>query len=114
MSEEVLSIGIEKSPFVPWDYFVHARKSREYKLAVELFEKISTGEFFTVRIVRQKEPDFYDWELHDGERWVYNTSVYLGKVIPIRYEWKPPKKLNWKERLRILFTGEVPLALREE
>jgi len=117
MSDEKLSVRTSKSPYIPDEYFREHRKASEYKLAIQLWEKLNTDEYYTIRIKRETPEAFYlslPTEYGEPVPQDYTTTVYIGKVQPTYLELKSPKKLNWKERLHVLFTGEVPLVLRKK
>lgn len=92
----------------PPEYFDKVIAEHERKHFYEIISKLSVGEWFTIRIEK-------DGEAHPTSEFdmIFKETIYVGKVRPVYMEWKPPKKLNWKERLHALFTGEVPLVMRE-
>lgn len=94
------------SHLLPREYVQNQIERMSHPMIRKVIDSLMDGEWYTIRMIRQAVPrDEYD---------EYSVDMYLGKVQPIHYAWKPPKKLNWKERLRVLFTGEVPLVLREK
>jgi hypothetical protein len=112
---ETLSVLIEKSPHALLEHFLIERERKEYQLAWALFKQISTGEWFTVKVDRTDISDIYESvDFHDPQREVFRTHVNIGKVKPVQLEWKHPKKLTFKERLHVLFTGEIPSVLVEK
>lgn len=100
-NEEVHSNVVRISRLIPREYVQNQLDKLSYPLMKKMFDSVSDGNFYTIRVFRSVVPrDDYD---------EYRTEMYLGKVKSIQLEWKPPKKLNFKERLHALFTGEVPL-----
>lgn len=117
MSEEKLNIRFKKSPFIRDEYFEEERKHAEHKLAIELWERLKTEEFYTIKITRTSPYQFYlrePLDIPEGVPDFYETSVYIGKVKPLQMKLNTPKKLSFMERLRVLFTGKIPYRIEIE
>jgi hypothetical protein len=92
----------------PPEYFDEVIAEHERKHFYGIISKLSVGEWFTMRIEKEVEPNpASEFDM------IFKETIYVGKVTPVHMEWKMPKKLSWKERLRALFTGEVTSVLVE-
>lgn len=104
--EELLSVGY----VTPWEYpdayKQFQQEKSEKELAYSLFKKIDDGNFYSVKINKLRED-------RDIEINRIDAHVHQIRVMNMIYTPQPYLKpyLNWKERLKVLFTGHYPVGI---
>ena len=94
-----IALGQER---IPAEYFDRYIEGYDRQLAYELFKNIKPGGIYTVEVRQYKNPEDL------------TVSVIYGKVKPITYKPIYPKRLGFINRLKVLFTGNVPFHVGRE
>ena len=97
-----------KRPFgMPADYFQQTLEGYEREMGYELFRNLHVGKIYSVEVLRTSELDGFE-----GVEYV-RVSLHINEA-DVRHLALLPKarRLGLAERLRVLFTGRVPLEIR--
>lgn len=103
--EEILSIKQQTSLLCAEygdEYKKHIKEKTDREFAYALFQKISDGKYYSVKINETLE-------IRDVE--IRQIDAYIHQVHVMNMTYKPQPCLNWKERLKVLFTGHFPVGI---
>ena len=79
---------------------------RDIQLAYEVFKAVSDGNFHSVRLHRDMRGDNIETE--------HRATMEIAGMKIVQYHPVYPKRLSFWERVKVLFTGDVPFRFDEK
>lgn len=100
--EEILSIKYTTPLGYHEEYYKVKDEKMQREIGYSLFKKIDDGNCYSVRITKTQEN-------RDVE--IKQIDAHIHQVQIMNMTYKPQPHLNWKERLKVLFTGRFPVGI---
>ena len=106
MSKNSFSYSVRFPNNLSREYCDKELEYRDRQLAYEVFKAVSDGKFHSVRLHRDMRGDNIETE--------HRATMEIGGIEVKQYTPKYPKRLGFWERLKVLFTGDVPFRFDEK